>query len=277
MIKKHINQAIIWIVLCALGLIMIAPFVWMLSVSFERMANIQPPFPPKLIPEIPSTFNYNMVFENGYLFNAYKNSLIVTVGSVALSVSSAILAGYAFSKGNFRGKKILFMIVLSTMMIPFQSRLIPMHKMFYKMGLLNTYWPVILPTILYGFGILLSKQYFDQLPDSLREAARIDGAGEMAIFFKIFAPLTGPISATMIILSFMANWNSFLWPLIVLTDQKMRTVPIYLSTFSMEGGERLAGLTMGLAAASIIPILIVFLALQKYIVESVALSGLKGE
>ncbi|QUI21428.1 carbohydrate ABC transporter permease [Vallitalea pronyensis] len=275
--RFKVSNMLIYLMLFILGLLVILPFLWMISVSFERMANVQPPFPPKLIPEKISLFNYKSVFENGYLLKAYFNSFITTISSVGLSIGSAILAGYAFSKGKFRGKRLIFIFVLSTMMIPLQTRLIPMHKMFFNFGLLNTFWPIILPNILYGFGILLSKQFFDQLPNSLREAAKIDGAGEFATFFQIFMPLTGPITATMIILSFMANWNSFLWPLIVLTNQKMRTVPLFLATFSTESGERMAGLTMSLASASIIPILLVFLLLQKYIIESVALSGTKGE
>lgn len=263
--------------LTIIGILMLSPFAFMLSVSLERYANIQPPFPPRLIPEEFSFFNYKLVFENGKLFMAYLNSFITTSLSVFLSVSSALLAGYAFSKGQFKGKKFLFYAVLATMMIPMQVRLIPMHKMFLKLGMLNTFIPIILPNLLYGFGVLLCKQYFDNLPDSLGESAAIDGAGKLKTFFKIYLPLTGPITATMVILSFMDNWNAFLWPLIVLTDQQLHTVPIYLSRFVAEDGTRYFGLTMALASASILPILIIFLALQKYIIESIALSGLKGE
>ncbi len=256
---------------------MMTPFIWMLSVSFERMANVQPPFPPRLIPKEFSFFNYKIILENGSLLRAYMNSGIIAFGTVALNVFSALLAGYAFSKGVFKGKKILFVIILATMMIPKEITLIPMYMMFNKFGLLNTYYPIILPGLLFGFGIILTKQYFDKLPNSLREAAQIDGAGEIRTFVQIFLPLTGPITATLIILAFMYSWNSFIWPMIVLSDQKLQTVPIYLASFSMEDGTRYAGLTMGLATASILPVIIVFLFLQKYIIQSVALSGLKGE
>lgn len=276
--QKRISDTIISICLLVLGFLMVAPFFYMISVSLERTANIVPPFPPTLIPENPSMFNYKIATENGNLILAYKNSIIVSVLGVLLSITSSLLAGYAFSKGKFKGKKALLLIVLATMMIPFQTRLIPMHQMFYNFGLTNTYWAVILPRILYGFGVLLCKQYFDQLPDSLREAAQIDGGTEFSIFRKVYLPLTGPITATLVILSFMECWNDFLWPLIVLTSNKLHTVPIYLSSFAtQDSGEYLAGLTMATATLSIIPIVIVFLFFQKYIIESIALSGLKGE
>jgi multiple sugar transport system permease protein len=154
-----------------------------------------------------------------------------------------------------------------------------MYMMFKSAGLNNTFIPLILPYMIDGFQIMLSKQFFDNLPDSLREAAYIDGSGEFRTFFSIFLPLTGPITATMCILTFMSSWNSFLWPLIVLTGQKTRTIPILMSYYSFtgEGGTRWAGLTMCVAFLGVIPAIIAYLFLQKYIIRSVALSGLKGE
>nr|WP_317633821.1 carbohydrate ABC transporter permease [Perspicuibacillus lycopersici] len=254
-----------------------APFIWMVSVGFDRTANITMPFPPRLIPEEPSSFNYGIVFENGRLIQSYINSTIVTVSSVVLSVSSSLLAGYAFSKGKFKGKKILFFIVLCTLMIPMEPRLIPLYTLFNSVGLLNTFWPLILPSIISGMLIFLCKQFFDQLPDTLREAAQIDGAGEFKIFFRVYLPLAGPIAATMIILSFIWSWNDFMWPLVVLNNIDLHTVPLYLASFSQENGSSLGGLTMALATVSILPIIILYLFLQRYIIQSIALSGVKGE
>jgi len=264
-------------ILAVIGIIMLAPFLWMISVSLERFANIQPPFPPRFIPEKFSLLNYKIVLENGLLLKAYFSSAIVAVCSVIVGLSSSLLAGYAFSKGKFRGKSLMLMVVLGTMMIPLQTRLIPMFLMFYKFGLINTYWPLILTKMLYAFGIILSKQYFDSLPESLREAAKIDGAGEFFIFRKIFLPLSGPMLASMAVLLFKNSWNDFLWPLVVLISNKYQTLPIYLSSFSRSDATRLAGLTMALASASILPMLMVFLIFQKYIIQSTALSGIKGE
>ncbi|WP_240414460.1 carbohydrate ABC transporter permease [Paenibacillus periandrae] len=275
--KPTLIESVIFVSLLVLSGIMISPFLWMLSIGLERTANLQPPFPPTFFPKQPSFFNFELVMENATLFYSYLNSGFVAVCAVCLSVSSSLLAGYAFSKGQFRGKKLLFMIVLGTMMIPMETRLIPLFTMFNKFGLINTYVPLIAPAILYGFGILLSKQYFDQLPDSLREAAQIDGSSEKRTFFQIYLPLTGPITATLAILSFLDSWNAFLWPLVVINDHALRTIPLFLASFSFENGTRLGGLTMALATASIVPIVVVFLFLQKYIIRSIALSGLKGE
>ncbi|GIO35592.1 carbohydrate ABC transporter permease [Paenibacillus antibioticophila] len=273
---KLLNTAL-FLLLLGLGVLMLYPFLWMISVSLERTSNIAVPFPPRLIPEDFSLFNYKLVFENGALFKTYANSSIIALFSVLLSVSSALLAGYAFSKGEFRGKKLLFFAVLATMMIPFEARLIPMFSMFNDLGMINTKYPLIFPAIINALGIVLVKQYFDRLPEGLRESAKIDGANEFTIFFRIFAPLTGPITATLAILAFQDSWNSFLWPLVVINDQDMKTVPLFLSSFSSENGTRLMGVTMATAAMSILPIILVFLFLQKYIIRSIALSGLKGE
>ncbi|RCX23674.1 carbohydrate ABC transporter membrane protein 2 (CUT1 family) [Fontibacillus phaseoli] len=275
--KGKLISGLLILLLLGLGVLMLYPFLWMISVSLERSSNIAVPFPPRLIPEQFSLFNYKLVFENGVLFKTYANSAIISLFSVLLSVSSALLAGYAFSRGEFRGKKLLFFAVLATMMIPFEARLIPMFSMFNDLGMINTKYPLIFPAIINALGIVLVKQYFDRLPEGLRESAKIDGANEFTIFIRIFAPLTGPITATLAILAFQDSWNSFLWPLVVINDQAMKTVPLFLSSFSSENGSRLVGVTMATAAMSILPIVIVFLFLQKYIIRSIALSGLKGE
>src|SRR5699024_5460397 len=275
--QERITNIISFVLLLFFGIILMAPFIWMVSVGFDRTANISMPFPPKLIPDEPSLFNFNIVMENGRLIKSYINSGIVTIISVVLSVGSSLLACYAFSKGNFKGKKVLFLIVLGTLMIPMEPRLIPLYTLFNKVGLLNTFWPLILPPLINGMLIFLCKQYFDQLPNTLREAAQMDGAGEFKVFFKIYLPLAGPIAATMVILAFIWSWNDFMWPLVVLNDQNLHTVPLYLARFSLENGTSLGGLTMALAAASVLPIIILYLFLQRYIIQSIALSGVKGE
>lgn len=275
--KNKMINVFLFSVLAVLGIIMIAPFIWMLGLSFEKTANITIPFPPRLIPKEFSIFNYEIVLENGHLIRAYLNSGLISVSAVIIAVVSSLLAGYAFSKGTFKGKRLLFVIILATMMIPLETRLIPMFLMFNKLNLINTYVPLIFPYLLYGFGVLLAKQFFDKLPDSLREASQIDGAGEFRIFFKVFVPLAAPITATMAILSFLDSWNSFLLPLVMINDQALKTIPIFLASFSLENGTRMTGLTMATATMSILPIIVVFLFLQRYIIQSIALSGLKGE
>ncbi|SHM56447.1 carbohydrate ABC transporter permease [Gracilibacillus kekensis] len=266
-----------FVILLIFGVLLMMPFIWMVSVGFDRTANITMPFPPRLIPEKISSFNYGIVFENGRLIQSYINSGIVTTSSVALQVGASLLAGYAFSKGTFKYKRLLFILVLCTLMIPMEPRLIPLYTLFNSFGLLNSFWPLILPTVINGMLIFLCKQFFDQLPTTLREAAQIDGAGEFRIFFTVYLPLAGPIAATMVILSFIWSWNDFMWPLVVLNNQELHTVPLYLASFSLENGTSLGGLTMALATVSILPIVVLYLFLQRYIIQSIALSGVKGE
>lgn len=275
--RRQISDTITFIVLALIGIIFILPFVWMTVVSFERYANVQPPFPPSFIVKNPSWFNFQIITENGALLKAYRNSLVIAVCSVIVNMFSVLLGGYALSKGKFKGKNIIFVIILATMMIPFETRMIPMFKMFAKIGLTNTFLPLIAPNIIDGFGLMLARNFFDKLPDSLGEAAYIDGAGKFKVFTSVYLPLSTPIMATIAILKFMDSWNSFLWPLVILTGEETRTVPIFISAFSYEGGTRMAGSTMCVAFMGIIPVLIVFLLLQKYIIQSIALTGLKGE
>ncbi|WP_163580173.1 carbohydrate ABC transporter permease [Gracilibacillus saliphilus] len=275
--SERISNSVKFIVLLVCGVLLMMPFIWMVSVGFDRTANITMPFPPRLIPETISSFNFGIVFENGRLIQSYINSGIVTTCSVFLQVSASLLAGYAFSKGTFKYKRLLFILVLCTLMIPMEPRLIPLYTLFNNVGLLNSFWPLILPTVINGMLIFLCKQFFDQLPGTLREAAQIDGAGEFRIFFTVYLPLAGPIAATMVILSFIWSWNDFMWPLVVLNNQDLHTVPLYLASFSLENGTSLGGLTMALATVSILPIVVLYLFLQRYIIQSIALSGVKGE
>jgi multiple sugar transport system permease protein len=274
--KNRAFDTVVFVIMTIIGIVFLLPFLWMIVVSFERYANIEPPFPPSFTLQEPSLFNYGMAAENGRLLNAYRNSFIVAVFSVAFCLASALLGGYALSKGVFKGKKIITLLILSTMMIPFETRMIPMFLMFNKARLTNTFLPLILPSILDAFSLLLAKNYFDTLPNSLSESAEIDGAGKFQIFLLIFTPLTGPIVATIIILKFMGSWNSFLWPLIVLTGETLRTVPLYMSTFA-DDSKKYYGTTLAVAVLCILPVLLVFLILQRYIIQSIALSGIKGE
>lgn len=266
-------------VLAFISIVVLLPFIWMVSVSFDGEANRRLPFPPKFIPEVLSFFNYKLAVEDGMLFAGYRNSMIVTTSAVFVVVAVSLMGGYAFSKGQFRGKKILFVVLLSTMMIPLETRIVPMYKMFKSIGLYDNFLALILPTLVQPFFIVLMKQYMDKLPNSLREASKIDGAKEFRIFSTIFAPLTGPITATTVILSFMWTWNDYLWPLIAITTSEKYTMPLYLSLVALEreAANTYVGRTMAIACLSIIPIVAVFLLLQKYIIQSVALSGIKGE
>ncbi|ONI47950.1 sugar ABC transporter permease [Candidatus Epulonipiscium fishelsonii] len=274
--KKEIPfNIVVFSILLVIGIIMIVPFIIMIVIALERYANVQPPFPITFNVKEPSFFNFNLILENGGLVQSYINSFIIAVGSVIVNLFSVLLAGFAFSKGKFKGKNLILVLILATMMIPFETRMIPMYLMFNDFGLKNSFLALILPSVVDGFGILLVKNFFDMIPDSLMEASQIDGCNKFQSFFRIFLPFTGPISATLIILKFMSSWNSLLWPLIILSDEKKQTVPMFISSFSYENGSRLAGSTMAAAFLGIIPVVVIYLLLQRFVIQSIATTGLK--
>ncbi len=274
--KRHRPKGVwIFVGLLFVGMIFLAPLVWMVVVSFERYANINPPYPPTFLLSEPSIFNYTIALQNGYLINAYKNSLLIAALNVLWTLFSSIVPGYAFSKGKFPGRHLLLMILLATMMVPSETKLIPLYKIWTLLGGRNTYWPVTI-VLVSPFFAIIAKQFFDKMPNSLRESAFIDGSGELKTFVHIFLPLVGPVAATIVVLTFMGSWNDLLWPLIMLTDSGLKTVPLYLSSYSSTGGSGGGmGTAMALSVLSIIPVSVVFLLFQKYIVQSIALTGLK--
>jgi multiple sugar transport system permease protein len=269
------NQIIVNILLIGGMVLVLVPFVWMIGTSLDLTANSQLPFPPRFFPPEPTFRNYYIGFNNVPMARYYLNTSIITISAVVLGTLSALLAGYAFSKIRFKFKRALFMIFIATIMIPFEMTAIPMWRMFKNMGLLNTHIAAILPYLSYVMGTFLAKQYFDTMPNALKESAFIDGASEYAIFWKIFFPIAKPIVATLGILLFIGSWNSFLWPLIVMSNQRMYTIQIGIALFTANKDFVYPGVVMALAVISIIPVVIVFLFFQKYIVESVALTGMK--
>lgn len=280
--KANIMTNVIILVLLGIGgILMVIPFLWMLTISFDLDAVATVPFPPSLIPREFTLQNYLGAIKTLHLGRLYINTFMVTVGVIVVSLVSAFMSGYAISKLKFRGWKIVLLICLATMMVPLESTLIPLFLLFQKMGLTNSYMAFYLPAASYAFGTFLVKQYMDTLPDSLREAAIIDGAGEYRIFWSIYLPLSGTLIATLVILQFLANWNNLLWPLIVLNDPTKYTMQIGLAMFKSSVGEvgvsgnPFPAVTMAGTVLSVVPVLIVYLFLQRYIVQSVALSGIK--
>lgn len=264
------------------SMIMLIPFIWMLSVSFDAKTVTTIPFPPRIIPEEFSLNNMISAILNIKIWNLYLNSFTVAAGVILISVISALMSGYAMSKIKFSGWKIVLFICLATIMIPQESTIIPVFMLFKKIGLLNSYMAFYLPAASYAFGTFLAKQYFDGLPDSLREAAFIDGAGEFSIFVRVFLPLAGTITASLVILQFLANWNNLLMPLILLTKESKYTMQIGLALFrngmSNTGdsqGASYPGVIMAGSVLSVFPVLVVYLFLQRFIVQSIALSGIK--
>lgn len=277
--KKKVKPATVvsYVILTIFALIVLVPFIWFVSTSFDYVKSYSLRFPPRLIPKEFSTFNYKMAFSNVPMLSYLKNTVIIVALSAVLNVITSTLAGFALSKGKFPGKKIVLVFILSNMMVPFESKLLPIYSIIQNMGLNNNALGVVLPAVLTNaMYIFFVKTYCDGLPDDLYEAGKVDGAGILTIYGKIYFPLLTPIIATIVVLDAINVWNDLLWPMIVLTKQSSYTVQIGLQMYnSGASGTTHAGTALALSVISIIPLSIIYIFCQKYIVQSIAFSGMK--
>jgi multiple sugar transport system permease protein len=249
------------------------PLLWMLSVSFMP-AGQSSTLPPPLLPDGATFANYRELFlRRGmahYLFNSAFLATVVTL--LSLTVNTA--AGYAFAKLRFRGRDRVFRALIAGMVIPAQVGMMPLFLMMKAMGLVNSYGGIIVPTLATIFGIFLVRQYARSVPDELIEAARIDGASEGRIFFTIVLPMLRPIIATLAVFTFLASWNDFMWPLIILADDAHLTLPVALAVLSREHVQD-NELMMAGAVVTVIPVLLLFLALQRHYLHGLVLGSVK--
>lgn len=273
--KKKITKLFIITILAILLLVTLIPLWWCIVMAFDRSVLDVIPNPPSMWPEQFSTFNFEYAFKMVPMLKYFFNTTFITIVNTVISVFFALMAGYAFAKGKFHLKKLLFLFMIAVMMIPFEARMVPLFLQYKRWGMLNTYLPLILGNFAYVYGIFFAKQNIENLPDSLREAAFIDGAGEWRIFLTIIIPLSGPLIATLCILQVLANWNSFIWPLIIISSKGRQLISVGVSLFSASQYSIYFGPRMAVAVVSAIPLVIMFLFLQKYIVASIALSGIK--
>lgn len=259
---------IIWL------LISVIPFVWMVSTSFKGPGEIYI-FPPRWIPRNPTFDNYIDLFQEMNFGRPFLNSVIVSLFTTFLSVLVATMAGYGFAKFRFKNKNLLFLFILGTIMVPGQITMIPVFLLLSRLNLLNTYWGLILPAIANAFNIFFMRQYIMGIPDELIEAAKIDGAHEGWIFFRIILPLARPAMAAITIFTFTGSWNNFLWPLIIATDESMYTLPVAVSVL---GGQYTENIAMQMAGSVIVilPLIIVFLFTQRYFIKGITFTGMKG-
>ncbi len=259
-----------------LSLWMLLPFYWMISASLMTSKEIIQ-MPPPLVPEAPQWQNYVRVTEVVDLARAYLNSILVTALTVLGILFTSSLAGFAFAKYQFPGRNLLFAMILATMMIPFFVILIPVFYVVKVFGWTNNYAGLIMPGLVSAYGIFMMRQFILTLPDELLDAARIDGANEFRIYWQIILPLTGPALATLGVFNMISVWNSFLWPLLIAQSPDLYTVPLALNslrTFGMEA--QVLNLQMAGTVASVIPTLVIFVFLQRYFTQGIALTGLKG-
>ena len=260
--------------LAALAFVSLFPLAWMLSVSFMP-AGAASTLPPPLLPAAPTLENYRELFARmgmgRYFFNSFLVATAVTVGSVAFNV----MAGYAFAKLEFAGRERIFRGLIGALVIPAQVAMMPLFLELKALGLVNSYGGVIVPALATIFGIFLVRQYARSIPDELLEAARIDGASELAIFLRVVVPLLRPIIVTLAVFSFLATWNDFMWPLIVLTDSEHYTLPVALASLSREHVQD-NELMMAGSVVTVVPVLVLFLALQRYYIAGLLAGSVKG-
>lgn len=253
---------------------MLFPFLWMVATSLKVDQQLFVT-PPQLLPRPFAPENYRTVLEAFPVGRYLVNSVVVAVASTLLQLTTSAMAAYAFARLRFWGRDVLFVLYLATLMIPFQVTIVPLFVEMRFLGLVNTYPGLILPTVASAFGTFLLRQAFLGLPAELEEAAFLDGASHGTVFRRIVLPLSRPALATFGIFAFMASWNSFLWPLVVVSSQDLMTLPLGLA--NLHGRYTTAwNLVMAGATISVLPILIVYIAAQKQVIRSVALSGIKG-
>jgi len=249
------------------------PFFLMLSSAFKSPAEILR-IPPTLLPENPSFDAFRTVLTDAPFFRWFANSLLVSTTITVIVLFTCSLAGYIFAKFEFPGRNVIFVVMLATMMVPFPVLLIPTYLIGNELNLINSLWALIVPAMVSAFGISLMRQFIAGIPSDLIEAARLDGASEWAIYVRIIVPLAKPPMAALGIFTFLAAWNDYLWPLIVINDQEKSTLPLALTFFNSQHAQRY-DLVMAAASLSVIPVIIVFIVFQRQIVNALVLAGLK--
>ena len=262
------------LVLIPIAVVMLIPMVWMLVTSLETL-NETRHYPPVLLPHTLVPGNYTQVLQQAPFARWFVNTMIVTVATVAGNLLFCSLAGYAFARIKFFGREVVFVLLLATLMIPFQVVMIPTFIIVKDLGMINTLNALIVPNLANAFGVFLLRQFFRTLPVELEEAARIDGASRLSVLFKIVLPLSGPVLATLAVITFLWTWNDFLWPLITIYTPNNMTLQLGLTEF--QGTHQDAtNLLMAANVMSLLPVLLLFFLAQKYFIRGIATSGLKG-
>lgn len=273
--RKAVQRVVASIVMWLIALLFAAPFLWMLSSSLKRNIDVFQ-VPLHWIPNPVQWSNYADVWTGQYsLVRFFGNSLFVAVLSVGGELLTSSLAGYSFARLNFRGRDKIFVGYIATSIVPSQLLLVPRFMFFKELGLYDTLWALILPSMFTVFGTFLMRQYFSAVPGELAEAARIDGANEWHIYSRIYLPLARPVLAALAILGFVASWNSYETPLIMLSSTSHYTLPLGLTQFVDESGGLSAGLAMAGATSSIVPMIIVFLTFQRQFLQALSHTGIK--
>lgn len=275
--SKTIGKILTYIILIAAVIICLFPFIWLVSTSFKETSDIYK-MPPSLFPSKPTLQNFIEGWEGADFGLYFKNSLFITIFATIGTVLSSSFVAYGFARFKARASGFLFTVLLATLMLPTQVTLIPQYLMFDKLGMINTYFPLILPSWLGGgaFNIFLFIQFFRTLPKELDEAAKIDGANSFQIFIKILLPAVKPVMLAVLVMALVYNWNDFFSPLIYLNDNVKFTIAVGLQFFKSAQGNVQMGQMMAMSLVALLPVLLIFATCQKYFIQGIKMSGLKG-
>jgi multiple sugar transport system permease protein len=260
--------------LALLAMLTLFPLAWMVAASLMAPGEASA-FPPPLLPRAATFANYRELFATAGIGRQIVNSALISAFATVLSLLFNLVAGYAFAKLRFLGRDATFRSLLGALVIPGQVAMMPLFLLLKQMGLVNTYGGALVPWLASVFGIFLVRQYALSIPEELLEAARIDGAGELRIFTTIVLPLLKPIVVTLAVLTFLGSWNDFMWPLIVLTDRELQTLPVALAGLSREHVQD-TELMMAGAVVTVLPVLVLFLVLQRHYMQGLLMGSVKG-
>jgi len=271
--RAFAGQAVRHFVLIFISLIFITPFLWMFLASFKPALEIIK-IPPTFIPEKFTLNNYKTIFERLHFWRFFLNSSVVSLAITIVAMFTSSLAGFVFTKFDFPGRELIFIIFLAGLMIPFAVIVLPMYLFVSKIGLQNNYLGLILPFCVSPFGIFLVRQFMEGIPMEMIEAARIDGASNMWIYFRIMVPLSSAGIGGVGVFTFLWTWNQLWWPLMIISKQDMQTLPLAIAALTFQHAKRYDMIVTG-AAIAIVPVMLVFAFAQKRLIKGVTLTGMK--
>lgn len=272
--RDVVAKAVLYLLLGGGLVVMVGPFVWMLVGSFKTEAEIRQN-PPTWLPENATLDNYGTLFDRLDFPTYFTNSAVVAILTTVGNLLFCSAAGYALAKLRFPGRRVLFAVVLGTIMVPSIVTMVPLFVLSSNLGLVNTLAGLILPFLAQAFGVFLMRQFITSIPNDLLEAARIDGASELRIYAQIVLPLFRPALATLGILTFLASWNNFLWPLVSATTEDKYTLPVALALYAIGQNRTDYDILLAGSVVVVLPVLLVFVLLQRHFVRGIATTGLK--
>lgn len=271
--KKRFSAGITWVLLLLLTFLFLMPVVWVICSSFKSTGELFA-WPPSLFGKSPSLGNYRRAMAEGRFGIYFFNTVFASVIATCLTIVVNVMSGYAFAKYHFKGEKLLFGIVLATLMVPLEVIMIPIFKVIVAVNLYNSLWGLIIPAVASPTAVFLVRQYYVGIPDAYMEAARIDGASELNILMRVMLPLAKPVISVLCIFSFMWRWNDYLWPKLVINSKEHYTIQLALANYSGEYSVDWNSL-LAMSVVSMIPVIIVFITLQKYIIGGMTAGGVK--